>query len=163
VQRGAQAIEKTVQASTNIYQQQYQAAKFVQQFYQHTTVAALDVGALNFFADVQSLDLWGLSDMEPAQLKRSGQYDAAHLGDLAEREQTNIAIVYDNAYGMRGEIPSTWTKVGEWTIDHNVVCSSDTLLFYAVDPAEAPALRQHLRTWSDRLPAGVAQTGTYLH
>jgi hypothetical protein len=42
-----------------------------------------------------------------------------------------------------------------------VVLGDRTVAFYAVDPAEAAALADHLRAFAPELPPGVTQLGLY--
>jgi len=42
--------------------------------------------------------------------------------------------------------------VGQLKISRNVVCASDTVSFYAVDPAEKDNLIENLKIFSYRLP-----------
>jgi len=176
--RGLTSLIKTPRATTNIYQQQYQMGLFLREFYQDAGVAAHDLGAINFLADIKCLDLWGLGSVEVTKKKREGEYDRDKIYELAKSEGSRIAIVYDDWFrpggrlwgGIRIEaipapslsgIPSQWIKVGEWKIQNNVICNRNTVSFYAVDPNEANNLMENLRTFSDRLPESIVQTGLY--
>ena len=46
-------------------------------------------------------------------------------------------------------------------ISGNVVLGDRTVSFYAVDPAEAAPLAEHLRSFAPELPPGVSQLGPY--
>jgi hypothetical protein len=75
-----------------------------------------------------------------------------------------IALLYDLrvAPGGKSLIPPEWAMIGQWRIPHNVVCASDTVSFYAVQPAAEAALRENLTSFSSRLPADVVQRGSYM-
>ena len=162
--RGVQAVGKVPRATTNIYQQQYQMGLFLQRFYQGATVAANDVGAINYLADIHCLDLAGLGNMVVARKCREGNCRSADIQALARSEGVDIAMLYDRWFIQQGKslIPPEWVMIGQWRIPDNVVCASDTVSFYAVQPASEAALGENLSAFSSRLPAGVTQRGSYM-
>jgi hypothetical protein len=157
-QRGGSVLQ-VAQATTNIYQQQYQMGLFLSRYYTGRTVALNDIGATNFLADIHVLDLIGLGSLDVARLRLAGQFDAEHLETLAKDRGASIAIVYDTWFGDENGslIPASWQRVGQWTISRNVVAGADTVSFYAVDPAEVDRLTEHLREFAPHLPPGVQQ------
>jgi 4-amino-4-deoxy-L-arabinose transferase-like glycosyltransferase len=159
--RGLWSLVKTPQATTNIYEQQYQMGLFLKEFYQDEVVAANDIGAINYLADIKCIDLWGLANLEVANLKREGNYNTTQIYELAKQKNVKIAIVYDHWFEGYGGIPSKWIKVGEWKISNNVVCGGETVSFYAVDPPEADNLIKNLSAFSSSLPKNVVQSGEY--
>jgi hypothetical protein len=161
VDRGGRSLVQTPQATTNIYEQQYQMGLFLKEFYQDEAVAANDIGAINYLADIKCIDLWGLANLEVANLKREGNYNTTQIYELAKQKNVKIAIVYDHWFERYGGIPSKWIKVGEWEISNNVVCGGETVSFYAVDPSEADNLIKNLRAFSSSLPKNVVQSGEY--
>lgn len=50
--------------STAVYSQQVQIARFLSRFEQGASVAANDVGAINYYANIDCLDLVGLGDRD---------------------------------------------------------------------------------------------------
>jgi hypothetical protein len=164
VGRAAFALRQTPRATTNIYQQQYQMALFLDEFYAGETVAVNDIGAVNYMVDIRCLDLRGLASMDVARAKRQGLYTTQYIYDLARSTQVSIAIIYDAWLEMDriGGPPPQWLKAGEWTIPDNVVCGDDTVSFYAVDPAAWHTLVANLRQFAPRLPAAVGQSGFYV-
>ncbi len=163
VVRGTISVSEIPQATTNTYEQQYQIGLFVREFYQGQAVAATDIGAINYLADIKCLDLVGLGNVEVARAKRGGYYDGQHISELAESEHVGIAVGYDYLFKRdeTKETQSQWTKVGQWKILNNVVCGQNAVVFYAVDPSEVDGLIENLRTFSSQLPKGVVQTGEY--
>jgi len=157
VLRGSIAILKIPQATKNIYEQQYQMGLFLGKFNQGKGVATNDVGAVNYLADIKCLDLWGLGNLEVAKAKRGKYYNTQWINELAKLKNIKIAIVYDSWFSKYGGLPSEWIKVEEWTITNNVVCSSDTVSFYAVDPSERDILKDNLRQFSFQLPKDVVR------
>ena len=63
-QRSAAALAGFPVASHNIYQQQYQMARFLKTYYEGSSVAANDVGAINYMADLRCVDLVGLCNRD---------------------------------------------------------------------------------------------------
>jgi hypothetical protein len=153
--RAAKSLKDTPKASHNIFEQQYQMASFLRQFYQGQVVAANDIGAINYLADFRLVDLAGLGTRESAAFKLKQMYGSRQVAAVAGQYGAQVALVYDSWF----QIPAEWIKVGEWQILNNVVCGDDTVSFYAVDPVAAPGLIENLRAFSPRLPADVIQRG----
>ena len=135
-------------------------------------VAANDIGAITYLADVRCLDLYGLASLEVARNRLSGAYDREQIRDLARSNDARVAIVYDTWFrpgGMAGipqdrpgGIPSQWIKVGQWEILNNAVCGHKVVSFYATDPLEEDHLISNLRQFASELPRSVKQSGKYL-
>jgi hypothetical protein len=142
-------------ATKNIYEQQFQMATFLQEYYSEKEVAANDIGLIGYERDGRLLDLWGLGSIEVVRAKRSGSYNTETIRAMAEREHTKVAVVYDHWYNLYGGLPREWLKVGTWTVSDSAVLGGNTVTFYAVDPSEAQRLSSYLREYSGRLPAGV--------
>ncbi|KPL18009.1 MAG: hypothetical protein AMJ92_10050 [candidate division Zixibacteria bacterium SM23_81] len=155
--RAIKSLKSTPQATTNIYEQQYQMGLFLKEFYQGKSVAANDIGAINYLADFECLDLWGLGNYEITELLRKGRYDRLQISNLARQKNVRIAIIYESWFKGCGGIPSQWNKVGAWKIYNNLVCGDNTVSFYAVDPSEEYSLNKNLRAFSSRLPKNVEQ------
>jgi hypothetical protein len=161
--KGSRLLWFLPQCTTNIFEQQYQMGAFVRQYYQGSTVALNDVGAVNFLADIHCLDLWGLADRAVTSAKRTHNFHTRDVASLSRQAGARIAILYDHWFGGEiGGLPAEWARVGQWTIQDNVITAGDTVSFYAVDPAEVSHLSQCLREFSVRLPRDVIQRGSYL-
>lgn len=158
VKRAVVTLTRTPQATTNIFEQQYQMGLFLKKFYQGTNIAANDVGAINYLADIKCLDLWGLTNLEVLKLKMKQKYSTPWIHDLSRQNMVKIALVYESWFKIYGGIPPWWTKVGEWRILNNVVCSDDRVTFYAVDPSEADNLAKNMKAFSSYLPKFVLQS-----
>lgn len=159
--RGVLSLTRMLRATTNIYEQQYQMGLFLNQFYQGESVAANDIGAINYLADIKCFDLWGLGSLEIAKAKMDKRYTTRQIYDLAKQKEIKIAIVYDHWFEGYGGIPPEWIKVGEWKISNNVVCGGDIVSFYAVNSSEVDNLIENLRAFSSHLPKDVVQSGDY--
>jgi hypothetical protein len=159
--RANRAIRETIPAMQNIYEQHYQMATFLREYYQEASVAANDIGAINFMADIRCLDLLGLGSAEVTRAKLSGQYDSSRIDELARSHRVQIAMIYSGWFNNEGGVPTRWVEMGEWNIHGCVVCGAPVVSFYAVEPAEAERLKRNLREFSSRLPATVVQAGRY--
>ena len=155
--KGGRLLWFLPQCTTNIFEQQYQMGLFVRKYYQGSTVALNDIGAVNYLADIHCLDLMGLANPEVARARRRGNYQLEDIRRLAKETGTRIAIIYD--IWFQGKLPPEWIRVGRWTIPNNVVAGGDTVSFYAVDPSEGPHLAESLTDFSSQLPPDVYQQG----
>jgi len=163
VRRALGPIYFTPGYTTNIYEQQYQMARFLNQYYSGAVVGMNDIGAINYYADLQSVDLWGLASIAVTRDLVNRNYHTRQIQEIAEQSRMKIAVVYDawfNRLGIGG-VPASWLKVGQWKITHNLTCGSDVVSWYAVDPAEQEALRTHLQAFAGELPKTVIQSGLY--
>lgn len=159
VSRSLLALQHTPKASQNIFEQQYQMAQFLDLYFEGKTVAANDIGAINFFSDIRCVDLMGLADDEVTSARLNGKFSPAFVDSLTGSRKVDIAILYDKWFVPTGGLPSNWRKLGEWKVDNSVVLGSDRVSFYAVDPYSADGLAASLSDYSTRLPSGVTQIG----
>jgi hypothetical protein len=154
--RAARALVNIPQATTNIYEQQYQMGLFLARFYQGKVIALNDIGAASFLGHpLDCVDLAGLADIDVAQRLLGGLYESEDIRDIADAKQVSIAIVYDSWFG--NGIPATWRKAASWSVQNNVVLGSNSVTFYAVKPEELGPLRLHLNEFSRELPSTVVQ------
>jgi hypothetical protein len=159
--RAKAALSDTVAATGNIHGQQYQMGRFLRAYYQGASVAANDIGAINYLAELRCLDLWGLGTREVARAKRSNTYSTETIAALARERGTRIAIVYADWF-TEPTLPAAWIPAGRWTIPHNIVCGGETIEFLATDESELPHLVEALQAFSDSLPPAVRQAGPHL-
>lgn len=159
--RGIRSLAELPQATVNIFHQQRQMAAFVSRYYQHSSVAVNDIGAVNFYSDIHCLDLWGLASRTVARLKVRREYGPRDIAHLTLESGTRVALVYDSTYEAMGGLPSEWIKAGEWRIHDNVVTGSDVVSIYAVDRGELDSLIANLAEFSRDLPPDVGQSGLY--
>lgn len=151
--RAMSAYNNLPQACRNIYEQQYQMGTFLQQYYQHTTIAANDIGAVSYMANNRIIDMWGLGNNIVAASKLKGYYTPAFLQEFSQQQQVKIAVVYDSWFDPA--LLQHWKKVAAWKISNNVICGADEVSFYAVDPAAAATLQEQLKAFHTQMPAGV--------
>ena len=153
--RGVRALRLSPRATHNIFEQQYQMGLFLNRYYAGKTVAANDIGAVTYLADVKLVDLYGLGTLEVAQMVRDRRLTSSQIATLGANRNVDIAIAYDSWLNNYGGAPAAWHKVGEWTVHDNVVLGENTVSFYAVRDALQEALAGHLREFAPNLPADV--------
>lgn len=157
-------IWNTPAAMNNIYEQQYQMAKFIGNYYEGKTIALNDIGAVNYFNNIKCVDLWGLSNIEVSKEMRKGTYSENYVRKIARDKNVDIAILYDSWFseGDSTILPKEWVKAGEWKILNNVIAGDDVVSFYAVKSTEEINLVSNLRAYSKSLPPDVVQSGKYV-
>ena len=160
--RAIPSLLNTARATTNIYQQQYQMGLFLREFYQGKGVAANDIGAINYLADIRCLDLAGIGSLEVARAELDRHYTTDRIYRLGRAKGVEVAIVYDHWFQGTRKIPAQWSLVGIWIIPDNVVCGGDTVSFYAVTPEAEGELIKNLISFSPQLPADVKEHGKYM-
>ena len=160
--RTVESCRSLVIASHNIYEQQYQMARFLHRFYEGQGVAANDVGNIAYHSDVRLCDFAGLINLEVMRRLRAHTFDQSTVRRLLARYDVRVIVVYDTWAGFYGgQLPEWGVPVGRWTIPGNHVCASETVSFYAPRPELAPALLRALREFAPSLPPDVVQDGRY--
>nr|WP_319374578.1 hypothetical protein [uncultured Methanobacterium sp.] len=157
---GYESITSVPQASKNIYEQQYQMALFLKEYYPDETVGLNDIGVINYIDDIKCLDLWGLASFEVAEKREEKKYGVTEISDMIKNNNVSVIIIYN--YTLGNNIPPDWIKVGEWKIKDNVACGDSVVLFYAPNPKNETYLREKLSMFSSKLPKDVEQSGEYL-
>lgn len=153
--RRAVGLPPYIPGSTkNIFEQQYQMAKFVGRYYAGQGLALNDIGAVCSKNDLKLVDLFGLASLEVFHAKRAGIFDASVIDRVTRAHDVRVAILYDSWFKRSG-LPSSWVKVAEWRITGNITCSSDTVSFHATRASEADTLRSNLRDFEAQLPSAV--------
>jgi hypothetical protein len=160
IQRSAQAFIDYPTAVNNIYEQQYQMGLFLREFYSGKTVAANDIGAINYLADIKTLDLFGLGTMDVAIARRNGLYTKDVINKLVSRGNVEIVIIYKRWFD--GNIPLGWLEVGSWQISNNIVNGDDKVSFYVPNSALEKEAITNLKNFSIVLPSTVKQSGIYI-
>lgn len=149
-----------ITATQNIYWQQWQMGRFLARYYDGAVVAANDIGAITYTAELRLIDLYGLGTREVVNAKLERRYTTDEMQRIADANGAQIAIVYETWYDAYGGLPSEWVLVGRWTLPpaRNVVLGNHEVAFYAIDPAQTSVLATHLREFTPRLPPIVETT-----
>lgn len=142
------------QATSNIYQQQYQMGLFVERYYSGEAVAANDTGAISFLSHAETVDLWGLGSNPVLRAKKGGYYDTEWIDDYTDSANVKVAVLYESWFENYGGLPAGWEKVCQWTIPHEIVCGEPTVSFFAVNE-DKEELRKKMAAFSSELPGQV--------
>lgn len=156
--RALVTLQEVVPATQNIYQQQYQMAMFLREYYPNSTVVLNDIGTVSYYADIHLIDVIGLANIDVARARQTVTYTPERVAQITA--DADIAVVYDS--WLRHNTPLTWQPVGSWQlVMNNIVLGGTTVTFYAADPAARDSLTANLLQYSSRLPANVTQGGDY--
>lgn len=151
--RSTAAYAKASQACINIYEQQYQMANFVNEFYNTDTIAVNDIGAVSFFNQSNVIDLWGLANMQVAKAKKDNYNTPDFLNTVAKNNNVKFAIVYDSWFDS--SLLNNWKKIATWQIENNVICGDATVSFYAIKQNSDSLLKTNLSAYQQQLPKDV--------
>ena len=155
----AKSFFEIPRASRNIYQQQYQMSRFVQDFYPDAWVACNDIGAICYYNDrLHCLDLFGLGNLSVVRAKFTGAFNRQFIEELVRSHPVAVIMIYEAWFKDIG-IPNDWIKVGEWKVSDRLVLGGDTVAFYAPNEAKKDQLLRNLKLFKSQLPADVIQRG----
>jgi len=157
--RGGKAIAFYPLAVKNIYEQQVQMGRFISRFYSGRIIAANDIGAINYYADIYLIDLYGLASLEITDLKINHKLNAETIDRLVRQKNVDLIVIYPSWY--EDLLPQSWIPIGNWVIEENVVCGSDLVEFYAINPSQVNTILQNLISFSHLLPRTIKQSGMY--
>jgi hypothetical protein len=151
--RSVTAFSKATDSSKNIYDQQVQMGRFLQQYYNNEKIAANDIGAVSFYTKGEKLDLWGLGDITIARSRKGGYWTPDFIDSVARARDIKIAVVYNSWFPE--ELIKKWHPAGSWTIQNNVICGDSIVHFYAIDSTFLTTLKDNLNKFSKSLPQDV--------
>ncbi len=152
--RSYNAFSDSSRACVNIYDQQFQMAKFLKTYYDIQPVAANDIGAISYYKKERPLDLYGLANIKVVRSVKNHYFSRAFVDSLSKSEHVVIAVLYESWFN--DSLPMNWDKVATWTIPNNVICGDSKVTFYALDKTNIPDLKKYLREFQAVLPAGIS-------
>lgn len=153
-----------VPASKNIYDQQYQMAQFVKQFYPEGTIACNDIGAISFYNDhVHLVDLAGLASAEIAfehiKEAQTQKFNIPFYEEQITKHNTDLIVIYESWF--QDSMSTKWIKVGEWELLKKIVVGDVKVSFFAPDESKKDKLIESLKKFAPQLPKDVIQSGLY--
>ncbi len=151
--RGMNALRNYIRSSYNIYEQQYQMALFIKQYYNNHTIAANDIGAISYLTDARIVDLWGLGDNEVTRARKGGYWTPEYLQSLVTKKGATIAVVYESWFPA--PLLNNWQKAGTWEVSYSFMLGDTKVTFYAIDKNHAEQLKNNLRQFSQQLPKDI--------
>jgi hypothetical protein len=131
-------------------------AKFLNRYYPGRSVAVNDIGVVTFHADLELLDLVGLSSMEIADQISAGR-SRDKLDEVARHRHVEVVLAYDWVLAEYGGPPPAWRKVAQWALVIPSALSQRDVSLFGVDAATAATLREHLREFAPELPRSAIQ------
>ncbi|WP_426411262.1 hypothetical protein [Bradyrhizobium ganzhouense] len=135
-------------AASDIYEQQYQLARFAKSFYRHA-VGVNDLGMVAYRNPNYTLDLWGLGSEQVRKARTAGQYGPAEMAALASDHGVGVVMIYD-VWFPKGA-PSTWTKVAVLRTT-TVTLSQRDVAFYRTPMADAAEVTSALEAFKATIP-----------
>ncbi|HVU56039.1 MAG TPA: hypothetical protein VHD83_13335 [Puia sp.] len=157
IKRGWQAYGDTSTACFRTYEQSYQAARFIRQYYNGASVVSDDIGITSYLSDGIKLDLYNGIGYTPAVRAREESYfQVVYARDVINREKATLAIVEEFKYSP--SLLYYWRKVATWGTNNKVVLHSPQLSIYALTKADSAGLSNKLRDFQPSLPGSVLVT-----
>jgi hypothetical protein len=150
------ATSEVPDAANNVYQQQFQMHRFVDDYYRGP-VAVNDIGLVAYHNPYFVLDLFGLASDRARKLRNSDHSTAGDYRSLVENSGVKLVMIYDEWF--KGKIPATWQKVGSMALGgEQVTVYGREVEFYATDDVTALKIRHELAAFQPTLPRGVTLT-----
>lgn len=145
-------------ATNNIYEQQYQMARFIAEYYPHGAIVANDVGLTSYRAGGPFTDLAGLGTTEIARLVRrpGGRMSLTpdEIEPILQRNGADVIVIYPDWFAPT--LYLDWYPVASWTIGKQQVTPAfTTVTFFAHTASQFPTLHARLRAYQPQLPADV--------
>nr|MBP7635383.1 hypothetical protein [Candidatus Ozemobacteraceae bacterium] len=160
ITRSVSSLVDTPLAYRNIGDQQMQLARFLAAKGTGKVVALNDIGAVGYYSDTPILDLFGLASPEVYRVRIRHEYSTETIDRLVRQAGAETAILTPDWYRMFGGIPASWTQVATWKIENNIICASDAVSFYAIEPDAREDLERRLKEFEPSLPFDVKATFT---
>jgi hypothetical protein len=140
------------QATRNIYQQPYQAARFLRGFYPQQPMGLNDIGLGTWLGQVELTDMVGVGDQAVFDLRQRERFTAAALDSLLQIR--GVALIVGHELWLGARMPSRFQPVATWTVPDNFILAGETLTFWSTVSAR-DSLRARLRSFEPSLPAAV--------
>jgi hypothetical protein len=138
--------------SNNIYEQQFQMHRFVNDYYR-APVAVNDLGLVSYHNPNFVLDLGGLASEEARRLRFSNAGADAYR-DFIASHGVHLVIIYDEWFV--GQIPASWTKLASMDLSRKRISpDKKEVQFYATDASAVNRIEPELQAFSKSLPPRV--------
>jgi hypothetical protein len=149
------AVVRGSDAMTDTYEQRYQAALFLERYFDGEPVATGELGYVSLFHDGPLTDVFGLGDHEVLQewQRVDGRPGPGFWEALVERRGVEVVVVYPLT--LYRNVPDTWIPVGTIGVDRFITTApGPTLTVYATRPEAVERLHDSLEEFRDELPPG---------
>lgn len=139
-------------ASANIYEQQYQMHRFLQEYYRGP-VAVNDLGWVAYRNPYYVLDLWGLASHKALEARLSGAPQAQWMDEMAREHNVRFAMLYHEWFPNH---PPAWREVARLHLGQEMTSvGGEYVTFYALDAETEERVRGLLAEFAETLPEGV--------
>lgn len=153
-------VSLTVEAPRGVadtYEQRYQAARFLDRYYDGEPVATGELGYISLFHEGPLTDFYGLGDHEVLVARREIRGEEprqAYWDELVQRRGVGVAAIYPT--NLLAEVPDSWILVGTWELPRQPFTAYDrSFQFWATRPEEVERLHAHLEDFAPDLPDAV--------
>jgi hypothetical protein len=142
------AVALTPAAAANIYEQQFQMRRFVQDFYR-APIAVNDIGLVSWDNPNYVLDLWGLGSEAVRKLRRHGALTPEDMAQLAQNHGVGLAMIYREWFNHG--VPASWTELARLQTPQ-VTSGGPTVTFYLTPQGDRASVLDALTRFKDTLP-----------
>ena len=134
--------------SRNIYEQQVQMRRFVQDYYQRP-VGVNDLGLVSYGNSQYTLDLWGLGSEPVRKLILQKAFTPEAMDKMVRDRDVGLVIIYQNWFKA---LPENWQKVAILHTSKVTAAEGEVTFYVTISDARDYALQQ-LKEWQPTLPA----------
>ena len=158
VARDQRALARTPVAMNEIFAQQRQMARFLDQNFRGEAVAVNDIGAVAYEGNVDVVDLFGLASREVLDHKLRGTFDREALESIVSARGARVAIVYRRWFASIG-LPESWIELARWEIPTRETVSDRTVSVFAIGSEAVEDVVAALERFEPTLPGSVTIGG----
>jgi len=131
----------------NVYEQQFQSARFLNTYYNTSKVVANDIGAVTYYTDIHLLDIAGLGSVETIRFneekKHFDQSFKNFLTEYCNKNKYEIAVVYED--WLQGNVPDDWKKAAVLKIQDKFNVAQDEVSVYSIGSDNLRQLKSNIR------------------
>lgn len=145
-----QATSDIVLGTNQVYRQQFQTHRFVNDFYTGN-VAVNDIGLVSYRhrPGTYVLDLWGLASAEAAQQEHR---TTAWMAGIVRAHHVGLVVIYPLWFPPA---PKDWTLLGEVCLSDAPVVLGNACVSYYETPDAPPSLESEFDRFVTTLPVGT--------
>jgi hypothetical protein len=150
----AKSLPQVAKASENIFEQQYQMHRFVNEYYRKD-VAVNDLGWMSYQqgSPFYVLDLAGLASTK-ALLQ--AHKDATWLNEITTSYHIGLVMIYPSWFES---IPPSWRLMGILRFDGPKISAAErSVSYYATGLGDQQAIKNELQAFAPTLPANTSMT-----
>lgn len=153
IKRSFSGMKSYVQSGQDRWQIHIRPALFVKRYYNDSAVVVNDLGAMSFFTNAHVIDVYGLGDLTPVNLRHSPEgYNKATVENWIAQTGAPLAILQIDWVEVRDVIPDSWVKVGQIHADRNVVWGDLDVGFFSLQQASSDQLKRNIEEFDQAVP-----------